>query len=138
MFICPSMNTLENLKRVFDIHVRCTVRSHLIYGWKHCEIKNKAKKLRIAYMGQPANHKGFAEWNRLVNAASKEQYEFYYLGNSNIYHKDDDVKTIRVDYREKTSKTMQEQLADLNIDIGQNVKKHIAIHILRQHLQAVL
>lgn len=117
MFICPSMNTLENLKRVFDIHVRCTVRPHLIYGWKHCEIKNKAKKLRIAYMGQPANHKGFAEWNRLVNAAPKEQYEFYYLGNSNIYHKDDDVKTIRVDYREKTSKTMQEQLADLNIDI---------------------
>lgn len=93
-------------------------------------------------MGQPANHKGFAEWNRLVNAASKEQYEFYYLGNSNIYHKDDDVKTIRVDYREKTSKTMAGTACRFKhrycFSMVKNVKKHIAIHILRQHLQAVL
>lgn len=116
-FVCPSANALQNWKKLFKINTSCNIRPHLVYAWEDCTDKNNNAKIRVAYMGQPANHKGVIEWNRLVKEAPKEQYEFYYLGNSSIYKNDDVIKTMRVDYRDKIALTMPEQLEHLKIDI---------------------
>lgn len=115
--ICPSANTLENWKKVFKMNTSSRIRSHLVYDWENCKNNKINSKLRVAFMGQTANHKGVSEWNSLVREIPIDQYEFYYLGNSGMYKDDDVVKTIRVDYMDKTILTMPEQLEKLKIDI---------------------
>lgn len=114
--ICPSSNACENWKKLFSDKYNVAIRPHLKYEYMPID-KSLKDKIRVAFIGQPAKHKGIEEWNQLTTILDEELFELYYLGTSDLYKSNSKIKTVKVDYRDKNSLTMQQQLSELNIDI---------------------
>ena len=115
-FIFPSENAYRNWEKSFQYSCNYVVRPHLSYNF--CAVdKNYNKKTRLAFIGQPANHKGLKEWLHLIEILPKDEFEFYYLGNSDMFEKNPNIITCNVDYRDKNSLTMQKALKKFNIDV---------------------
>lgn len=116
MVICPSESAQCNWNKAFPMNFSQSIRPHLSYGFD-CVRKKVSDKIRIAYMGQVSSHKGLNEWNELISKLPDEDYEFYYLGNSEAFLGNPKVKTVCVDFQKKDSMNMQEQLEHLQIDM---------------------
>lgn len=112
--VVPSKSVMYNWGEYYpNYKSKIVVREHLKFEGKYKKriINNKIK---IAYIGSMADHKGIVEWKELIEILPKDSYDFYYFGKDNLFIKD--VINITVDYREKNSKTMVEQLRTYNID----------------------
>ena len=112
----PSNNTKNHFLKVFPQFKNITfIREHLQYSLEH-HLISQNDKIRIAYLGSTANHKGYNEWKELLGKISNDIYEFYYFGSDNV--DDRMVKCVKVDARNTTIKSMTEQLTAYNIDIS--------------------
>ena len=112
----PSENTKDFFMGAYpDFKNIVFVREHLIY--EMVRIKRKINTpMRIAYLGSIAEHKGYLEWEELVESLPTSKYSFYYFGSSKIT--DNRVISVKVDARDSKLKSMTEQLQNYNIDIA--------------------
>ena len=116
MIIVPSQSCRDIWCTTYDfLKTKVVIREHLI-----CEKAKKPdldiKKIRIAYIGRIAKHKGYPEWCKLVGSfAGIEGFEFYYFGNEQIDGKY--VTPIKVDFQDKSLPNMTEALKRHKINI---------------------
>ncbi len=102
------LNTFSNYK------YKTIVREHLEYSGNYRK-KINTPRLRIAYIGSMADHKGFSEWKEITNSISTTDYEIFYFGSGKI--DDENITNIKVDFQDKRSPGMTDQLRSKNIDI---------------------
>lgn len=114
--IAPSEVAVKNWLNGFEAYKdKVEIRNHLIFlGQKKRCIPNE--RLRIAYIGSTASHKGYKEWEQLVSQRQINNYDFYYFGKFDV--STHGVKKVFVDFQNKTEKSMVKQLIDHNIDIA--------------------
>ena len=112
----PSDNTRAHFLAAFPQFENITViRGHLCFDLEH-HIIDSNEQIRIAYLGSISEHKGYKEWNKIIDQIDNNKYKFYYFGAANI--NDDRVNCINVDDRNPQLKGMAEQLKLYNIDIS--------------------
>lgn len=111
----PSENTRKHFLNAFPQFSKITrVRSHVVYRLEHSKLKI-IKPIRIAYIGSIQEHKGYLEWKKILDALFGTFYSFFYFGTAEI--NDDRVTSIKVDTRDKSLKSMTEQLRENNINL---------------------
>ena len=114
-FICPSecaksifvscYPMLKNVTRVIE---------HQTYDLSKADsIPQKGDKLKVAYLGTKAPHKGWTLFLKLKEMF-RNKYDFYYFGSSN--KKNDDIVNIPVDFR-NPKRQMVAMLSTKGIDI---------------------
>ena len=85
-------------------------------NWLNGFEREHGERLKIAYVGLPAAHKGYNEWLRLQRSLEEQNYEFYYFGKSEqSMH---GVQKVYVDFQASASKSMAEQLREHGIDLA--------------------
>lgn len=115
--IAPSNNVKKNILIAYPNWMnRIHVRGHL-------KFKNESRKnnlvfpLKIAYVGGQYEHKGFNEWEKLVESFSNSSlYEFYYMGASK--KKSSSVTSIFVDASFQGNKAMSYAAKNNKIDVA--------------------
>lgn len=93
---------------------KLVIREHLMVSGFQTPEYRPDSKIRLAYIGATAPHKGFEEWQQLVKQLPKE-YELYYFGNSS--REQTGVHKVHVDFHDRTDASMTEQLQANGIDI---------------------
>lgn len=103
------LNGFENYRN------KLTVREHLRLSGNY--VKNEpGEKLKIAYVGSVATHKGYNEWLRLQESLEGQNFEFYYFGKSE--QPMPGVQKVYVDFQVSASKSMSEQIREYGIDFA--------------------
>lgn len=93
---------------------KLVIREHLTPSSFQTSKYKPGRKIRIAYIGSTASHKGFEEWKLLIEHLP-EEYELYYFGNSKQEQKN--VRKVYVDFHDHAGASMTEQLKIYKIDI---------------------
>ena len=85
-FISPSDITKDIFLRFHPEYKNQTIvisHQNLIgHNKDNLELIEKNEKIRIAFLGMPARHKGWDAWVKLVNYLPKDKYEFYVFNSS--------------------------------------------------------
>ena len=71
-------------------------------------------RLRIAYLGDTAEHKGSLEWKRMINEITNPNVVFFYFGNKKMK---DPVHSVYVDFNDNNSLSMSEALKENMINV---------------------
>lgn len=116
--VFPSEIAKNNWFRVFGkCKDRLLVRDHLLYNTIENN-KTSNKKIRIAYLGFISNLKGFDAFIKLYQN-HKNEFDFYYFGKFVDEAKKYGIqKTIYVNFNDKKSLSMTEELRKNNIDLA--------------------
>ncbi|MBT1165157.1 hypothetical protein [Bifidobacterium felsineum] len=116
--IAPSEIAMNNWLLGFPEYSSvASIRSHLKIEKisSNTPIKSINKKIKIAYIGSIAPHKGFTEWCKLLDSIDLTKYEIFYFGKSKI--NDDRINCFTVDFQDSKKLDMASQLKKHNIDI---------------------
>jgi hypothetical protein len=120
--LAPSQTALDTWKRSTDLAARGGERIQ-----PHCRLVPRSAKhpaapgatgvLRVAYLGQPAVHKGWPVFRDLVlRHAGDRRYEFYHLGLQPQAHLPVHFVEVRVNSKHRDA--MIERLEELDIDVA--------------------
>lgn len=90
------------------------VRPHMEYQLKKID-KVKNEKLKIAFLGVHSETKGYDVWNKLVSHLDLDKYELYCFSKRPSEQRC--VHSVYVNFSDKNSKSMTEELKNNNIDI---------------------
>ncbi len=114
--IAPSkvagVNWLKGFENYRD---KLTIREHLLQSGKYVKAEPD-ERMKIAYIGSIAAHKGYNEWLRLRQSLEEQNYEFYYFGKNKQAMPG--VQKVFVDFQVSASKGMTEQLREYGIDLA--------------------
>lgn len=118
--LAPSQTALETWKRSAALSARAGERIQ-----PHCRLVStgqqprapKGRPLRVAYLGQPAVHKGWPVYRDLVlRHAGDRRYEFFHLGLQEQQHLPLQFVEVRVNAERRSE--MIDRIAELEIDVA--------------------
>lgn len=117
--VSPSQSAAVVWKNAFDFYNNeVNVIPHVIEeNFMLNKYKNKLSgdKLRVAFVGAPLNHKGWADWIKITKSTKESRYEFYHMGT-----KSTDIgpwKEVYVSATKSNENAMTKAIIDNKIDI---------------------